>query len=65
MPALSLPPGGLSSLVARPLMPRVKRTIMLIRRRNRALSPVAERVWTLVRETVEATGAGTDQGSAR
>jgi hypothetical protein len=43
--------------VVRPLTPRVQRTIMLIRRRNRALSPVAERVWKLVRETVEAAGA--------
>ncbi|QNK73796.1 LysR family transcriptional regulator [Variovorax sp. PAMC28562] len=64
MPALSLPPGGLGDLVVRPLTPRVQRTIMLIRRRNRALSPVAERVWKLVRETVEATDALSGQARA-
>jgi DNA-binding transcriptional LysR family regulator len=57
MPALSLPPGGLRDLAVRPLTPRVQRTIMLIRRRNRALSPVAGRVWGLVRHTIENTGA--------
>jgi DNA-binding transcriptional LysR family regulator len=51
MPELSLPPEGLPQLVVRPLAPRVQRAIMLIRRRNRALSPLAERVWGIVRET--------------
>ena len=51
MPELSLPPEGLPQLVVRPLVPRVQRAIMLIRRRNRALSPLAERVWGIVRET--------------
>ncbi|AMM25437.1 LysR family transcriptional regulator [Variovorax sp. PAMC 28711] len=55
MPALALPAAGLGALAARPLLPRVQRNIMLIRRRNRALSPVAERVWALVRETVAAS----------
>ena len=52
MPALSLPAERSRRLTAVPLMPSIQRTIMLIRRRNRALSPLAERVWTLVRETV-------------
>jgi DNA-binding transcriptional LysR family regulator len=52
MPALSVPPSGLNALAVRPLLPTVQRAIMLIRRRNRALSPVAQRVWTIVRETV-------------
>lgn len=51
MPALAVPPAGLRGLVAIPLVPQVQRAIMLIRRRNRALSPLAERVWALVRET--------------
>jgi len=35
----------------RPLVPNVQRAIMLIRRRNRELSPLAQRVWRMVRET--------------
>jgi DNA-binding transcriptional LysR family regulator len=54
MPALAVPPTGLRKLAVLPLAPRVARTIMLVRRRNRALSPVAERVWKLVRETARA-----------
>jgi len=52
MPALSLPPAGLPTLVTRPLAPPVLRAVMMIRRRNRALSPTAERVWSLVRQAV-------------
>lgn len=51
MPGLSLPPEGLARLVVRPLVPNVQRAIMLIRRRNRELSPLAQRVWRMVRET--------------
>ncbi|MNG23576.1 LysR substrate binding domain protein [compost metagenome] len=60
MPGLSLPPEGLARLVVRPLVPNVQRAIMLIRRRNRELSPLAQRVWRMVRETAalsEATAA--------
>jgi DNA-binding transcriptional LysR family regulator len=52
MPALSLPLGGMKSLVAVPLTPSVQRSIMMIRRRNRMPSPVAERIWSLVRRTI-------------
>lgn len=52
MPSLSLPPAGLRALKILPLLPGLQRKIMLIRRHNRALSPVAERVWALVRTTV-------------
>jgi DNA-binding transcriptional LysR family regulator len=52
MPALALPPEGLPNLEVRPLLPRVERDIMLVHRRNRAPSPLAQRVWALVRETV-------------
>ncbi|RYF70989.1 MAG: LysR family transcriptional regulator [Comamonadaceae bacterium] len=56
MPALAVPSAGLRSLAVVPLVPRIERAIMLIRRRNRALSPLAERVWALVRETVAVNG---------
>jgi len=52
MPRLAVPPGGLHGLAVRPLLPRLERTVMLVRRRDRALSPVAERVWKIVSETV-------------
>jgi len=52
MPALAVPPGGLPGLAVRPLLPRIERTVMLVRRSHRALSPVAQRVWELVSATV-------------
>jgi DNA-binding transcriptional LysR family regulator len=51
MPALGVPPSGLPGLAVRPLLPRVQRSIMLVRRRNRALAPLAGLVWELVRAT--------------
>lgn len=52
MPALSVPPAGLNGLAVRPLVPTVQRAIMLIQRRNRTLTPIAQKVWGIVRETV-------------
>jgi DNA-binding transcriptional LysR family regulator len=57
MPGMSLPPEGLAQLAVRPLAPRVQRAIMLIRRGNRALSPLAERVWGMVRDTAALSAA--------
>jgi len=57
MPALAVPPEGLGELVAVPLVPRVQRAVMLVHRRNRAPSPLARRVWEMVRETARATAA--------
>ncbi len=57
MPRLAVPPGGLPGLAVRPLLPRRERTVMLVRRHDRALSPVAERVWGIVGETVRARKA--------
>jgi len=57
MPGLSLPPEGLARLAVRPLTPRVQRAIMLIRRRNRALSPLAQRVWSIVRDNAALSAA--------
>lgn len=52
MPALAVPPGGLRGLSVRPLVPALQRTVMLVRRANRTLSPVAERIWKRVGQTV-------------
>jgi DNA-binding transcriptional LysR family regulator len=50
IPTLALPPEGLPRLAVRPLRPQVDREIVLVHRRNRALSPVAQAAWNLVRE---------------
>lgn len=59
MPALAVPPQGLGALVALPLTPRVQRQVMLVHRRNRAPSPLAQRVWRLVREIARQDTAAT------
>ena len=46
-PGLALPLPAGSSLRVLPLLPEERRSIMLIRRRQRSLSPVAERLWQL------------------
>lgn len=48
LPWLSLPLPANSGLVARELVPRAQRTVELIRRRDRSLSPAAQAVWELV-----------------
>ncbi|WP_414449571.1 LysR substrate-binding domain-containing protein [Burkholderia sp. 22PA0099] len=50
LPWLALPLPAGSSLVARPLTPRAERTVELVRRRDRSLSPAAEAIWGLVGE---------------
>ena len=50
VPDLALPPEGLNGLAVRPLLPRVDRDIMLVHRRNRALSPLAQAAWELIRD---------------
>lgn len=49
IPTLAVPPEGLARLVVRPLVPRVDRDIVLVHRHNRALSPVAQAAWDLVK----------------
>ncbi|WP_225547515.1 LysR family transcriptional regulator [Chromobacterium violaceum] len=49
-PGLAMPLPENCGLTARRLSPRASRRIVLIRRRNRTLSPAAERVWRLVLE---------------
>ncbi|MDQ7977887.1 LysR substrate-binding domain-containing protein [Paraburkholderia sp. SARCC-3016] len=48
LPWLALPLPADAKLVARPLMPRAERTVELVRRRDRSLSPAAEAVWGLI-----------------
>jgi DNA-binding transcriptional LysR family regulator len=48
LPWLALPLPADSSLVALPLEPRAERTVELVRRRDRSLSPAAESVWSLI-----------------
>lgn len=50
LPTLSLPLPADSSLVTRPLVPRAERTVALVRRRERSLSPAAEAVWQLMQD---------------
>ncbi|MGC7411393.1 LysR family transcriptional regulator [Pandoraea pneumonica] len=55
MPALALPampglPENGGRLVALPLVPQLDRTIMLVRRKNRTLSPAAQSVWELIQQ---------------
>ena len=50
LPWLALPLPAGASLVARPLIPRAERTVELVRRRDRSLSPAAEAVWGLIRQ---------------
>jgi len=48
LPWLALPLPADATLVARPLTPRAERTVALVRRRDRSLSPAAESVWSLI-----------------
>ncbi|CAB3784948.1 HTH-type transcriptional regulator CynR [Pararobbsia alpina] len=50
MPDLALPPPAGLALVSRPLVPTAERTVALVRRRDRSLSPAADAVWQIVRE---------------
>jgi DNA-binding transcriptional LysR family regulator len=59
MPMLSVTPSGLGALVALPLLPRVERRVMLVHRRNRAPSPLAQRVWRLVGDVARGMAAPT------
>ncbi|MBP0589934.1 LysR family transcriptional regulator [Paraburkholderia sp. LEh10] len=50
LPWLALPLPAGSSLVARSLVPRAERTVELVRRRDRSLSPAADAVWNLIHQ---------------
>ncbi len=55
LPWLALPLPAGAALVARPLVPRAERTVELVRRRDRSLSPAAEAVWGLIRQLAGAS----------
>lgn len=58
LPSFSLPLPAASPLVWRPLVPREERSIVMVRREDRSLSPAAAAVWDLVRRlTVRAEAA--------
>ncbi len=50
LPWLALPLPADSALVARALVPRAERTVELVRRRDRSLSPAADAVWNLIHQ---------------
>ena len=53
LPALALPlPQGRPLLVRR-IVPEINRSIMLVRRKNRSLTPAAEAIWQEVRQQAE------------
>ncbi|ADP13216.1 MULTISPECIES: LysR family transcriptional regulator [Erwinia] len=53
LPALALPlPQGRPLMVKR-ITPEINRTIMLVRRKNRSLTPAAEAIWQEVRQQAE------------
>jgi len=50
LPALALPLPAGRPLTVRRLLPEINRTLMLIRRKNRSLTPAAEAIWQEVRQ---------------
>lgn len=63
MPALAAAAQALAPLRVLPLAPRVQRRVMLVHRRNRAPSPLAQRVWRLIAD-VARHGIDADARSA-
>ncbi|MEJ4045089.1 LysR family transcriptional regulator [Erwinia sp. SLM-02] len=50
LPALALPLPQGRPLMVRRMVPEINRTIMLVRRKNRSLTPAAEAIWQEVRQ---------------
>lgn len=55
MPGLAIPAQGIPGLVVKQLAPMVQRRIMLIHRKNRDPSPLAQCLWALIRECAKET----------
>ncbi|KQN49810.1 LysR family transcriptional regulator [Serratia sp. Leaf50] len=53
-PALALPLPSGSQLVIRPLLPEVNRALMLVKRKNRSLTPAALAIWQVVKQQAQA-----------
>jgi DNA-binding transcriptional LysR family regulator len=58
-------PAPSARLVARPLLPEVSFTTMLVRHRNRTLRPNAEAVWSLFTDRGRASGRTSGATTAR
>ncbi|WP_421595162.1 LysR substrate-binding domain-containing protein [Rahnella sp. PD4] len=50
IPALALPMPQGSRLVVKNLVPEINRVLMLVKRKNRSLSPAAQAIWQVVKE---------------
>nr|MBA2817087.1 LysR family transcriptional regulator [Candidatus Pantoea persica] len=50
LPALALPLPSGRALTVRRLYPEINRSLMLIKRKNRSLTPAAEAIWQEVRQ---------------
>lgn len=50
IPALALPVPEGSKLVVKSLVPEINRVLMLVKRKNRSLSPAAQAIWQVVKE---------------
>jgi len=53
LPALALPLPQGRPLMVRRMVPEINRSIMLVRRKNRSLTPAAEAIWQEVRQQAE------------
>ncbi len=53
LPALALPLPSGSKLTIRPLVPEVNRALMLVKRKNRSLTPAALAIWEVVRQQAQ------------
>lgn len=53
LPALALPLPSGSKLVIRPLVPEVNRALMLVKRKNRSLTPAALAIWEVVKQQAQ------------
>ncbi|VVE02577.1 LysR family transcriptional regulator [Pandoraea communis] len=65
LPPLALPLPENSTLAVRPLLPAFERNIVLVRRKNRSLSPVAHTVWELIHCVVRERNKGFAIGAER
>ncbi|RYJ18620.1 LysR family transcriptional regulator [Rahnella variigena] len=50
IPALALPGPEGSKLLVKSLVPEINRVLMLVKRKNRSLSPAAQAIWQVVKE---------------
>ena len=61
IPALALPGPQGSRLVVKSLVPEINRVLMLVKRKNRSLSPAAQAIWQVVKAQAEVLRARRSQ----